>query len=461
MFRKIQNIHFVGIGGIGMSGIAQLLYNLGYKISGSDIVKSDRTKLLNEMGIQVMYGHNEKNINGAQVVVFSSAVNYDNPEIIAANNNNIPVIRRAEMLGELLKLKPISIAVSGTHGKTSTSSMLGSILNNANESPTLVIGGIVKELDTNFASGQGNVILVEADEFDKTFLSLNPTMSIITNIDLEHLDCYKNFDELMDSFSQFANSVPFYGKVIISRDDVKENFFKMLNRPFITYGLESENNNFSAKNIVFDEYKTTYDLYSENQYFETIYLNVPGIHNVKNSLAAISCAIELEIDVKHIIKGLKKYSGVSRRFERVYNFSERNIAIIDDYAHHPTEIAATINAAKNLSHDRVIAIFQPHLFSRTKDFCNDFADSLFLADKIILTQIFGAREKPIEGVTSEIIIDKLKELGHEDFIIVDNKNDIPDYIKTIVKNNDLIITMGAGSIYSINKQIKKIISSDE
>ena len=286
-------------------------------------------------------------------------------------------------------------------------------------------------------------------------------MSIITNIDLEHLDCYKNFDELMDSFSQFANSVPFYGKVIISRDDVKENFFKMLNRPFITYGLESENNNFSAKNIVFDEYKTTYDLYSENQYFETIYLNVPGIHNVKNSLAAISCAIELEIDVKHIIKGLKNYSGVSRRFERVYNFSERNIAIIDDYAHHPTEIAATINAAKNLSHDRIIAIFQPHLFSRTKDFCNDFADSLFLADKIILTQIFGAREKPIEGVSSEIIIDKLKELGHEDFIIVDNKNDIPDYIKTIVKNNDLIITMGAGSIYSINKQIKKIISSDE
>ena len=461
MFRKIQNIHFVGIGGIGMSGIAQLLYNLGYKISGSDIVKSDRTKLLNEMGIQVMYGHNEKNINGAQVVVFSSAVNYDNPEIIAANNNNIPVIRRAEMLGELLKLKPISIAVSGTHGKTSTSSMLGSILNNANESPTLVIGGIVKELDTNFASGQGNVILVEADEFDKTFLSLNPTMSIITNIDLEHLDCYKNFDELMDSFSQFANSVPFYGKVIISRDDVKQIFFKMLNRPFITYGLESENNNFSAINIVFDEYKTTYDLYSENQYFETIYLNVPGIHNVKNSLAAISCAIELEIDVKHIIKGLKNYSGVSRRFERVYNFSERNIAIIDDYAHHPTEIAATINAAKNLSHDRVIAIFQPHLFSRTKDFCNDFADSLFLADKIILTQIFGAREKPIKGVTSEIIIDKLKELGHEDFIIVDNKNDIPDYIKTIVKNNDLIITMGAGSIYSINKQIKKIISSDE
>ena len=461
MFRKIQNIHFVGIGGIGMSGIAQLLYNLGYKISGSDIVKSDRTKLLNEMGIQVMYGHNEKNINGAQVVVFSSAVNYDNPEIIAANNNNIPVIRRAEMLGELLKLKPISIAVSGTHGKTSTSSMLGSILNNANESPTLVIGGIVKELDTNFASGQGNIILVEADEFDKTFLSLNPTMSIITNIDLEHLDCYKNFDELMDSFSQFANSVPFYGKVIISRDDVKENFFKMLNRPFITYGLESENNNFSARNIVFDEYKTTYDLYIENQYFETVFLNVPGIHNVKNSLAAISCAIELEIDVKHIIKGLKKYSGVSRRFERVYNFSERNIAIIDDYAHHPTEIAATINAAKNLSHDRVIAIFQPHLFSRTKDFCNDFADSLFLADKIILTQIFGAREKPIEGVTSEIIIDKLKELGHEDFIIVDNKNDIPDYIKTIVKNNDLIITMGAGSIYSINKQIKKIISSDE
>ena len=461
MFRKIQNIHFVGIGGIGMSGIAQLLYNLGYKISGSDIVKSDRTKLLNEMGIQVMYGHNEKNINGAQVVVFSSAVNYDNPEIIAANNNNIPVIRRAEMLGELLKLKPISIAVSGTHGKTSTSSMLGSILNNANESPTLVIGGIVKELDTNFASGQGNIILVEADEFDKTFLSLNPTMSIITNIDLEHLDCYKNFDELMDSFSQFANSVPFYGKVIISRDDVKQNFFKMLNRPFITYGLESENNNFSARNIVFDEYKTTYDLYIENQYFETVFLNVPGIHNVKNSLAAISCAIELEIDVKHIIKGLKKYSGVSRRFERVYNFSERNIAIIDDYAHHPTEIAATINAAKNLSHDRVIAIFQPHLFSRTKDFCNDFADSLFLADKIILTQIFGAREKPIEGVTSEIIIDKLKELGHEDFIIVDNKNDIPDYIKTIVKNNDLIITMGAGSIYSINKQIKKIISSDE
>ena len=460
MFRKIQNIHFVGIGGIGMSGIAQLLYNLGYKISGSDLVKSDRTKFLDDMGIQVMYGHDEKNIDRAQVVVFSSAVKFDNPEIIAANSNNIPVIRRAEMLGELLKLKPLSIAVSGTHGKTSTSSMLGSILNNANESPTLVIGGIVKELDTNFASGEGNIILVEADEFDKTFLSLNPTMSIITNIDLEHLDCYKNLDELMESFSQFANSVPFYGKVIISRDDVERRFFKMLNRPFITYGVESEDSDFSARNIIFDEYETTYELYNSNHYLEKIYLNVPGIHNVKNSLAAISCAIELEIDIKHVIEGLRNYSGVSRRFERVYNSSDRNISIIDDYAHHPTEIVATINAAKNLSHNRIIVIFQPHLFSRTKDFCDDFADSLFLADKIILTQIFGAREKPIPGVTSEIIIHKLEELGHKNSIIIDNKNDVPDYIKTIVANDDLIITMGAGSIYSINKQIKNIISSD-
>jgi len=457
MFRKIKKIHFIGIGGIGMSGIAELLYNLGYQITGSDLSSSDRTKELESRGINILYNHRRENIVDAQVIVYSSAVSLDNPEIVEASKQNIPIIRRAEMLGELLKIKPISVAVAGTHGKTTTSSILGSILNSADKSPTLVIGGIVKELKTNFSTGKGDIIVVEADEFDKSFLSLKPTMSIITNIDLEHLDCYKNMDDLFDCFSEFANSVPFYGKVIISKDDIDSKFLKLINRPIISYGIKSRNADVVAKAIKFKNFGSEFDLYFKNNFLAKMELNVPGIHNIKNALAAIACSMDLDININDIKIGINNYSGVKRRFEQVFKSSKRNISIIDDYAHHPTEIKATIDAAKNLCYKRVIVIFQPHLFSRTKDFANDFSVSLLGADKIIITDIYGAREDPIDGVTSQIILDKLKILGHKDAVLINEYNDIPIIVGKRIVNDDLIITMGAGTINQINSKIANVV----
>ncbi|MEE9572916.1 MAG: UDP-N-acetylmuramate--L-alanine ligase, partial [Candidatus Neomarinimicrobiota bacterium] len=335
MFRKVKKIHFVGIGGIGMSGIAELLLNLDFEISGSDIQDSEIIQNLISKGAEIYTdGHKAENVGNSEALVYSSAVRENNPEILEAKDRGIPVIRRAEMLGELIAVKETSIAVSGTHGKTSTSSMLGSVLDAGDHDPTLVVGGLVKTIGTNSLLGQGDIIIVEADEFDRSFLALRPTISVVTNIELEHTDCYANMDELQNAFIQFCNSGPFYGGVIVCLDSPGvRGIISEIYRPITTYGISSQAD-YRADDIQFKNNTTTFSTYYQNQKLGQIKLNVPGQYNVLNSLAAIAVGMEMEIPFNIIKKGLIKYDGVRRRFE--IKGIVNDIMVVDDYAHHPT-----------------------------------------------------------------------------------------------------------------------------
>jgi len=456
MFGETKHIHFVGIGGIGMSGIAELLYKLGFKISGSDQIESDRTNSLNKIGIKIIIGHNKNNIHESDVVVYSSAINISNPEIQGAIKLNIPVIRRAEMLAELIKLKKISIAIAGTHGKTTTASMLGSILTASSSEPTMVIGGIVNKFQSNSISGKGNIIVVEADEFDRSFLTLQPTIGVITNLDLEHLDCYNNLEDLKGAFTQFANAVPFYGKIALGTDNKNAaSIVKNINRPVISFGL-NKNANIRATDLFFSKNKSSFTLIDNNKKIGKLNINVPGKHNIKNALAAITIAFQLDISFQNIKDGLNQYSGVRRRFDIKYHTSNQ-IMIVDDYAHHPAEVLATLNAAKNGWKKRLIAVFQPHLFSRTRDFYKEFAKAFLKSDILILTDIFEAREKPIQGITSKIIYNESIKLGHNNVELINNQFDIPKRLKDISKKDDIIITMGAGNIWRQCENIYKAL----
>ena len=448
MFRKTKHIHFIGIGGIGMSGMAELLFRLGYKISGSDKQASEITKYLKSIGIKVFIKHNKKNIKSSDVVVFSSAIKKNNIEIISAKENNIPVIRRAELLGELLKVKKTSIAIAGTHGKTTSTTMLGLILLEAQLDPTLVIGGIVNKFNTNAISGSGDIIVVEADEFDRTFLSLKPTISIINNLDLEHLDCYNNINDLQKAFTQFANSVPFYGLISLCIDSENvQNIIPDIKRPHITFGTDKKAS-IRAEKIKYNGVGSTFKLYKDDTFVDSINLNMPGKHNILNALGAISIALELNVDIKNIKKALKTYSGVRRRFELKYTTS-KEVYIVDDYAHHPSEVEATINAAKTGWKNQVVSIFQPHLFTRTRDFYKEFAKSFMKSDIIIITDIYPAREKPIEGISSKIIVDELVALGHKNIHYIPDPLSLPLFIKKMELKDSSILVMGAGNIWRI------------
>ena len=408
MFRKVNKVHFVGIGGIGMSGIAELLINLGFKVSGSDLNDSSIIQNLKAKGASILEGHHAKNIQDCEVVVYSSAVPKDNPELLAAHKKNVPIIKRAEMLGELIALKQTSIGVGGTHGKTSTSSMVGALLSKANLDPTLVVGGLVKNLDTNSKLGSGDIIVVEADEYDKSFLQLKPTIAVITNIEQEHMDCYDNLDDLHNSFAQFANSVPFYGALVACLDSPGvQNILPLVKRSVITYGLSSQAE-ISAKKIRFNQMKTTYSLYRNNQKCGEVALQVPGKHNVLNSLAATAIGFE--------IKGIA-----------------RDVMVVDDYAHHPTEVSATLQAARDGWDRRIIAVFQPHLFSRTKDFYKEFATAFMDSDVLIVTDVYPAREKPIEGVTGQLVFDAARSAGHKNAHYVPILDDIESSLDKIVE----------------------------
>ncbi len=452
MFGNTKRIHFVGIGGIGMSGMAELLHCLGFEISGSDQEKSDRTNHLQSLGIDIFIGHNSNNIINCDVLVYSSAVDVKNEELIHAKNIGIPVIRRAEMLGELMKVKKISIGVSGTHGKTTSSSLLGNILEISKMEPTLVIGGIVNKFNTNAISGSGDVIVVEADEFDKTFLQLSPTYSIINNLDLEHLDCYKNIEDLQSSFIKFANSVPFYGKVAICIDDKNtKKIISKIKRPIVTFGLSGDAY-YKAKNIKYMKNQTTFDLHVDKKFQTKIILNIPGKHNIQNALGAIAISHELNLSILNIKRGLEEYTGVRRRFQIVNKFDFGTI-LVDDYAHHPTEVEATLDCARKGWNNRIVAVFQPHLYSRTRDFHKQFAKAFLKSDITILTDIYAGREEAIEGVHANLIIKQMKKLKYENVFYVSNKNNISKLLKNIHKNGDLIIVMGAGDIW---RQIKNI-----
>jgi UDP-N-acetylmuramate--alanine ligase len=445
MFRHVKKLHFVGIGGIGMSGIAELLLNQEFKITGSDINDSKVIQNLKDKGAEISQGHDANNLTDADVLVYSSAVNEDNPEIIAALKKNIPIIRRAEMLGELIALKETSIGVAGTHGKTSTSSMVGAMLSQAKLDPTLVVGGLVRNINTNSLLGEGDIIVVEADEFDRSFLSLQPTIGIITNIELEHTDCYEDLYDLQNAFTQFANASPFYGAVIIgNQSPAAAEIIPNIKRPVITFGL-TKKSDFYASDIVHNKSETTFTVFHKDKNLGVIHLQVPGEHNVLNALASVALGIEMNIPFHDIAAGLESYKGVRRRFD--IKGEANGIMVVDDYAHHPTEVRVTLKSAKNGWNRRIVGVFQPHLYSRTQAFYQEFAIALMETDILVITDVFPAREEPIEGINGKIVADFAKDSGHSNVFYIENLDNLEKKLDNLCQPNDMIITIGAGNIW--------------
>ena len=396
-------------------------------------------------GASIHFGHERDNVTNSDVLVFSSAVHDDNPEILVAQKIGIPVIKRAEMLGELIALKPTSIAVGGTHGKTSTTSIIGSVLSEAKLEPTLVVGGHVKNIESGAMLGSGEIIVVEADEFDRSFLALRPTISIVTNIELEHTDCYQNLTELQDAFLTFCNSVPFYGVVVVCSDSpALVEIIPDIRRTILTYGLGSHSQ-VSAQNISHTGCESTFEVIKNENFLGEISIDVPGKHNVTNSLAAVTLGLELGIPFSAISRGIQSYSGVKRRFE--IKGTCHDVMVVDDYAHHPTEVRATLDAAKDGWNRRIIAVFQPHLFSRTRDFYQDFADSFSIAAILIVTEIFPSREKPIDGVSGELVVHAAQEKNHPQTSYIEEWEHLKKSLDELVKPGDMVITIGAGNIW--------------
>lgn len=451
-FSSVKKIHFVGIGGIGMSGIAEILLNQGFIISGSDISKSENTDYLESIGAEIFIGHTEDNVKNAEVVVYSSAVDpQTNPETLAAYKANIPVLRRAEMLAEVSRLN-YCLAISGTHGKTTTTSICGLTMLKAGLDPTVIVGGRLRGFGgTNARLGKGDWTVVEADEFDRSFLQLLPTIAVVNNIEPEHLDIYKDFDDLKNTFLEFSNKVPFYGFVAVCLDDVGvKSILGSIKKKVITYGL-SRHANVRAENIKFNTINSEFDLIFEGENLGNIKLNIPGIHNIRNSLAAIAVSLELKISFENIASALSDFTGVNRRFEIKGN--KNDILVIDDYAHHPTEVQATISAARNGWNKRIITVFQPHTFTRTRDFYTDFGKSFDDTDILVITDVYPAREKPIEGITGKLIADIAVSYGHKNVFYAETLDDAYSYLKDIYKQGDLILTLGAGDIWKLANKI--------
>ncbi len=450
MFGRFKRLFFVGIGGAGMSGIAEILHNLGYQVSGSDSTPSEVTSYLSGVGVHVYNDHRAANVHDIDVVVISSAVGEANPEVVEARRQGIPVIKRAEMLGELMRLK-FSIGVAGTHGKTTTTSMIGKIFRQADLHPTLIVGGIVAELGTGAQLGGGDYLIAEADEYDRSFLAMFPTMAVVLNIEPDHLDCYADMDDLRGAFLTYINRVPFYGSAIVSADDPNiAQLRPRFNRPYATFGFAPESD-YRALDVKMDPGRTTFSVYRRGDLLGELMLRVPGRHNVANALAATAAASELDIPFSKIYDALRSFTGVGRRFEFIGEVN--GISVIDDYAHHPTEIKATLRTAKETYHRRVIAVFQPHLFSRTRDFLHDFAEALSLADEVVLTDIYPAREQPIPGVSSAKIKEDAEKAGYTQFRYVGVKENAIDEVVRLARPGDMIFTIGAGSITHIKKSI--------
>ncbi len=450
MLGKTKKIHFIGIGGIGMSGIAEFLHNQGLEITGSDLRKTDLTRHLEELGIRVSEGHNPDVVKDVDVVVKSSAVQDDNPEIQAAKALKIPVIRRAEMLAEITRMS-FSIGISGTHGKTTATSMAGLVLETAGLDPTIIVGGKVKNYGSNNVMGSGKYIVVEADEYDHSFLSLTPCIAGITNIDTDHLDCYRNLDNIKGAFTEYANKVPFFGSVIACLDDPGvQSILPNINKDIVTYGF-SRQADIQAQNISMQDFKSEYDLYFKGYKLGRIAMHVTGRHNIQNSLLAVGIGLELDVSFEKIQAGLKQYSGVYRRFE--LKGTAGGITVYDDYAHHPTEIIATLEGFKDSTKRRIVALFQPHLFSRTRDLYEQFGKAFFSCDCLILAPIYPARENPLPGVSSKLISDAAVQSGHHNVVLIaDNAGIVPQTL-ALLKPDDILITMGAGNIWQYGEEI--------
>lgn len=437
-------IHFVGIGGIGMSGIAEVLITSGYNVSGSDVSESPNVKKLKKLGAEIYIGHKEENLNNVTVVVYSSAVNDSNPEVARAKREGIPVIRRAEMLAELMRLK-YGLAVAGTHGKTTTTSFLATILQECDLDPTYIIGGIVKNLDGHAKVGKGNFLVAEADESDGTFLLLTPVMSVITNIDNDHMDHYGTEENLFNAFVEFANKIPFYGVVALNAHDEKLMLLKSeMKRPAVTFGIDVPAD-FTARNVTYGHFETSFDLYYKDELQVRFDIKLPGRHNVLNCLGASVLSFHMGLSFKKIAVAAKKLEGVGRRFQLLYK--EQGFEVVDDYGHHPTEIASTLRIVKDTRADyKKIVIFEPHRFTRTRDCWDQFLHCFNDADELYLLPIYAASELPIDGITTDRLIEDINRLHPLFAKKIQSIDDLASVIESHKNDKTIVVTLGAGSI---------------
>ena len=455
MFAKIQRIHFVGIGGIGMSGIAEVLLNLGYKVSGSDLKSTPITQRLASLGAQIFEGHSAENVSGAEAVVTSSAISADNPEVAQAHTIPIPVIPRAEMLAELMRLK-YGIAVAGMHGKTTTTSMVAAVLAGAGLDPTVVVGGRVDAMGSNARLGKSQYLVAEADESDRSFLKLSPILSVVTNIDREHMDCYRNLRDVKRAFLEFMDRVPFYGMVVVCNDDANlRRLLPQIRRRTVTYGTRrgsdfqirlGESAKISADNQPLSRFKVSFGNHDLGEFR----LHVPGVHNIRNAAAAIAVGIGLDLQPDQIRVALENFRGVDRRFQ--LRGKAAGVSVIDDYGHHPTEIRATLAAARQCGFRKIHVVFQPHRYTRTQDLMDEFAIAFGDADTLLILDIYAASEKPIEGITAEVLVGRIQNAG-KNARYASSFSDAADAVAATAQPGDMILTLGAGSVFQLGPMI--------
>jgi UDP-N-acetylmuramate--alanine ligase len=461
---RIKNVHMVGIGGIGMSSIAEVLLARGFRVTGSDLRKSEVTDRLEALGATVYEGHAAEHVTDADVVVYSSAVRPDrNAETVEAQRRLIPIIKRSEMLGELMRMK-YGIGVAGTHGKTTTTTMVGLVAKEAGFDPTIIVGGKVAVFGSNAVSGEGDLIIIEADEYDRTFLKLTPALAVVTNIEVDHLDVYDDIEDIKDAFVEYANTVPFFGAAVLCLDDANpRGIVGRIGRRVVTYGM-SRQATVRAEGVEQEGGTTTFDVYVGSERLGAVAIRAPGLHNVRNALAAVAVGLELDVPFPSIARALTAYTGVERRFQVK---GERavpggTILVVDDYAHHPTEVAATLEAAaKGWPERRIVAVFQPHLYSRTRDLADDFARAFYDADVLVLTDVYGAREDPIEGVNGALLVDLARRYGHRDVHYVAEKTELPAYLVGLTRPGDLVVTMGAGDVWRYGERFLEALNQRE
>jgi UDP-N-acetylmuramate--alanine ligase len=450
MYLKKYHIHFVGIGGIGMSGIAELLLNLGYSVSGSDLKASDLTQRLQALGGKVFIGHRPEQVEKADVVVVSSAVSADNPEVAVAQQSSIPVIPRAEMLAELMRLK-YSIAVAGAHGKTTTTSIVSAVLDRGGLDPTVVIGGKLKSIGTNARLGEGDFIVAEADESDGSFLRMAPAIAVVTNIDREHLDFYRDLEEIQQAFLQFIDRIPFYGLAVLCLDNEPiQDLIPKIQKRHTTYGLSSQAD-LQARNVSCEGMGSCFQVHRFDRPMGEIRLNLPGVHNMYNALASIAVGLELDIPFATIKEALENLEGVQRRLE--IKGETDGVTVVDDYGHHPTEIKTTLQAAKEVWPDkRLVVVFQPHRYTRTQALFDEFTRCFYQSDLLLVLPIYSAGESRIEGVNSQDMCDGIRNHGHKQVVCVKGTPEVLDSLQELVKPGDVLLTLGAGDVWTVGEQ---------
>lgn len=452
--KKYKKVHMVGIGGVSMSGIAEILVNFGFQVTGSNNVETETTKKLEKAGIKVFIGHNEKNIVDQDVVVYSAAIKQDNPELVTAKSKNIPIIERADFLGELTRCYKDTITISGTHGKSTTTSMVSLCFLEALKDPSIQVGADIKQLNGNYKVGNSEYFIIEACEYVESFLKFSPKSEIILNIDNDHLDYFKNFENIKKAFVKYVKLLPDDGLLVVNGDDKNAlDLIEYTNATSITYGISNKNTDFFAVNIVFDNNGfPEFDVYAKGEFYGRIKLSIPGMHNVLNALACIALCDYYEINLNSIQKALLSFTGANRRFE--FKGTVNGANIYDDYGHHPTEIVATAKALMNKKYNKSWVVFQPHTYSRTKNLMDDFAKALLNFDNIIILDIYAAREKNTYGVTSKDLADKICSLG-KDALYIPDFNDCVKYLKENIHENDIVITQGAGTVTEIGPLLLK------